>query len=430
MINIVDGIPGQGKTSFAIQLLNNSIDTNYFGEMDFEPGTQFVKNFLYVTPYIDEVERIEDSIEAEIVSPNSSDYASKYQALKHYILSGKSVVTTHKLFLDIKEDLIPLIQEKKYTLILDEVIEVAKTINITKSDINILKNSKSIEIENNGKVNWKNKDYGDETSRFWDIKEGCMKEKIYSNKEHSIFLNLLSPKLFNSFQNIYILTYLFEGQTLSYYFKYFDLEYSLYTVIKNKDNEDYKLTTLNRNLEDRTFIKALLNIYEDRQRARGPKSNINFNEHFNALSSSWFDKASEEDINQLKLNLDNYFKNKIKCQQDELYWTTLKKKAPKLTKSKCKYNEKNNNFLSLNIKATNKYKDRIAAAYVYNRFMITPIYNFFKSWGYTPDQNLFAVSELIQFLFRGCIREGKQLNCYIPSLRMRELLYKWLNHEL
>ena len=46
--------------------------------------------------------------------------------------------------------------------------------------------------------------------------------------------------------------------------------------------------------------------------------------------------------------------------------------------------------------------------------------------GVNIDEDEWALSELIQWLFRSCIREQKDINIYIPSKRMRSLLIKWL----
>ncbi|MNR36774.1 hypothetical protein D3C85_1547400 [compost metagenome] len=45
------------------------------------------------------------------------------------------------------------------------------------------------------------------------------------------------------------------------------------------------------------------------------------------------------------------------------------------------------------------------------------------------DQTLYALSEMVQFIWRSRIRDGKEINLYIPSKRMRELLKEWLNDE-
>ena len=38
----------------------------------------------------------------------------------------------------------------------------------------------------------------------------------------------------------------------------------------------------------------------------------------------------------------------------------------------------------------------------------------------------YALSEMIQWIWRSAIRDGKEIWVYIPSRRMRELLKKWL----
>ena len=52
---------------------------------------------------------------------------------------------------------------------------------------------------------------------------------------------------------------------------------------------------------------------------------------------------------------------------------------------------------------------------------------FFTEKGVKIDEDAWALSEMIQFLFRGCIRDDKPMELYIPSSRMRNLLIGWLN---
>jgi hypothetical protein len=42
------------------------------------------------------------------------------------------------------------------------------------------------------------------------------------------------------------------------------------------------------------------------------------------------------------------------------------------------------------------------------------------------DSDMFALSEMIQFIWRGAIRQGKPMKVLILSERMRNLLIKWL----
>ena len=67
--------------------------------------------------------------------------------------------------------------------------------------------------------------------------------------------------------------------------------------------------------------------------------------------------------------------------------------------------------------------------YLANRFYTPQQINFFRERGVDLNEELWALSELVQWIWRGCIREGKEMNLYIPSYRMRTLLYRWLNGE-
>ena len=41
-------------------------------------------------------------------------------------------------------------------------------------------------------------------------------------------------------------------------------------------------------------------------------------------------------------------------------------------------------------------------------------------------EDKFALSELVQFVYRSAIRNGKPIDVYIPSKRMRDLFLEWL----
>ena len=46
--------------------------------------------------------------------------------------------------------------------------------------------------------------------------------------------------------------------------------------------------------------------------------------------------------------------------------------------------------------------------------------------GVSVDEDGFALSEMIQFIWRSAIRDGKEITLYVPSSRMRNLLLDWL----
>ena len=47
----------------------------------------------------------------------------------------------------------------------------------------------------------------------------------------------------------------------------------------------------------------------------------------------------------------------------------------------------------------------------------------------TFDKDLWALSNMIQFVFRSRLRKVEPINLYVPSSRMREVFKRWLEGE-
>ena len=61
---------------------------------------------------------------------------------------------------------------------------------------------------------------------------------------------------------------------------------------------------------------------------------------------------------------------------------------------------------------------------------MNPFYKkFFSSRGIHVNENKYALSELLQWIWRSQIRNGQPIDLYIPSKRMRTLLTKFLNND-
>ena len=58
------------------------------------------------------------------------------------------------------------------------------------------------------------------------------------------------------------------------------------------------------------------------------------------------------------------------------------------------------------------------------------ISQFFLQKGIKVNEDLFGLSEMIQWIWRSRIRNGEKINIYIPSTRMRTLLKSWLDMSL
>ena len=83
----------------------------------------------------------------------------------------------------------------------------------------------------------------------------------------------------------------------------------------------------------------------------------------------------------------------------------------------------------MNSRATNKYRDRASVVYPVNRYLNPFVKNFFTSNHIAIDEEGFALSEMLQFIWRSAIRDGHEIWIYIPSIRMRRLLKEWIEYN-
>lgn len=397
---------GKGKTSWAIQYMNTR-----FGE-----GS---KRCIYVTPFLDEIKRVKKNVTAKrLTEPDErKGKGSKFRHFKKLLENGENIITTHAIFGMIDEDVMILLKDYEYTLILDEVFNVIDKVDIGKDDIKILKEN-YIKIDENGKVIWIHD--GEYDGRYEDIKNLALNETLYTYGDGNFYYWCFPAKIFELFNKSYILTYQFEYQIQRYYYDLFDVEYEYKSVEKIGDK--YELVNYKKDYSDIEHLKELINVYEG-------KMNYNYfakpNKYNTELSGNWFKKASDTQINQLKKNLSNYFRKIHKAKAKDILWSCYKS-----NKTKLKGEGYSKGWLEFNARATNNYKDRHVLAYVCNIYMNTCEYNFFSAYGINIDQEGLALSTLLQWLFRSSIRENKPVDIYIPSKRMRELLKQYLNGDI
>lgn len=83
-------------------------------------------------------------------------------------------------------------------------------------------------------------------------------------------------------------------------------------------------------------------------------------------------------------------------------------------------------FLQCSSRATNAYRNRSVMVHCYNRFPHVTVSTFLQDYGAEVDPNQFALSELVQWVWRSRIRDGKPIQLCILSKRMRKLFQDWL----
>lgn len=399
---------GRGKTSYAIQMMNKA---------------DLKQKFIYVTPFLEEVQRIKNAVTTRDFKEPDERHGSgtKLESLKRLISAGEDIVTTHSLFGLADEELENLLEWEDYTLIVDEVMDVISEINLKKDDIQVMVNSGLIEIAF-GTVFWTADKSVD--TQYNIVRDFALAYNLYAVDNTALIWNFPAD-IFDKFNDVYILTYMFDGQIQRYYYDIQAVKYDYYDVISN--NGRYALIPKDKIQEDRSHLKSLITIYD------GELNEIGEKEH--ALSKSWFgNKNNAAKVKQLKNNLYNYFQNKTRAKSDDILWTTFKDYKNKLKGKGYSKEDKGDNgtgcFTAWNLRATNKYRNKTVLAFCLNRYL-NPVYkSFFKRHGVTVNEDLLALSDLLQWIFRSAIRDGQPITIYVPSKRMRNLLKDWLDGKL
>lgn len=391
---VIDQIMGSYKTTFAIEYMKS----------------RRLENFMYITPYLDEIKRIKTATKGykEFTSPENKGHG-KLESLKYLIRNEEDIASTHELFTHYDLETRDELKRTKYTLILDEVLDVLEPYPIKKDDLKILKDSKCITIDNDGYVIWNN-DYKDYDSEYNEIKNLAESHMLFCLKD-SILLWKYPPEIFSLFENVFILTYLFDGSIMKYYFDYHDIKYTK-KCIKYSDNE-YTLT--NYEPSNNLKYKNLITIYEEPDKYK-------IFQKSSAFSKNWFDKNKDK-FSLFKKCCYNFFRHICKCNCTEAMWTTFKD-----YKYHLKPRSYSKGFVSFNCRSTNEYKNKKYLAYLINVYPNPNLEVFFQLKNIAFNKDLYALSIMLQWIWRSQIRDNKEIIIYIPSDRMRNLLIKWLNN--
>lgn len=107
-----------------------------------------------------------------------------------------------------------------------------------------------------------------------------------------------------------------------------------------------------------------------------------------------------------------------------------KKKNDKSPRTLLKGKGYTKGFVPCNARATNNFSHKESLAYTVNRFMNPYEKKFFIAKGAKVNEDMFALSEMIQWIWRSRIREGKPINLYIPSKGMRTILQNYFDSDL
>ena len=423
-MSIVDSIMGGGKTTAALQKINRG----------------YGLRFIYVTPYLPEVERVIKNTR-DFYQPKDLG-EGKLDSLHDLLCDGKNIVCTHALFLRATKETMQLIYHGRYILILDEALEILHEYNsvvsvskqVNDKTVKWLIRTNSLKVDDCFRAYWNgDEEEGFQFSEIVRFSENktlrCVRNNLYVEYD---------PEIFRTFQQIYVLTYLFKGSTLDAFFKMHGFNYEMLSA-KRIGKDKFEFCEYTNEQEMKVQFAKLITIYDGSYNDFG-------RENPSAYSIKWLKRQTPEEIDLIKKNMRNY-KNFVNATSNDVMWTTsISGKAKerlmqkgfkytkKLTAEEKKQSEKELRnlcqFVPCNARATNDFDKRHVLLYMLNRYFNPNLEDFFSVRGYTLDEDQFALSELLQWIWRSAIRKGEPISLYIPSSRMRNLLQEWLGIEI
>lgn len=428
MIKVCDAIMGSGKSTSCINYMNENPDLK----------------FIYISPYVNEAARITkacpalrfvepkdvwipeketgetddeigDEIEDdEILTDRKVYHLTKVRHTADLIKEGRNVATTHQAFLFYTDEMLEDIRSGHYTLMIDEDLQIMSRYQYNPVDLQILIEAGYVE-KTDDVMRLKKRLPG--PSALSSIPRLLESRTLYQtadgqNRSEFVFW-ILHRNLIEAFDDVFVMTYLFEGQSLANLIALYHMPYKHIGI--RKDETGYHFD------ENGSYVPDYVGRLHEMIHVCDHKKLNAFGENRHALSANWFNKP-ESDLAKLKANIYNYLHNVAPINKGcECMWTALKKKKKDLQGKG--YTQQ---FVVLNKKATNDYADRHVLAYAANIFMCPGFKNYFFRNGQDPHEDLYALSTMIQWIWRSAIRNGEEIWIYVPSRRMRELLIAWI----
>ena len=410
MVKVCDAIMGSGKTSAAINYINEHPE----------------KRFIYITPYLPEAGRIKNSCpEARFVEPSDKikEFGfSKSEHCLHLMDEGCNIATTHQALKFFKQESFQKMKERGYTVIIDEELEaLSQEKEATYGNMKTMLDAGYVEIVDENKFVLTGVpcigDWQATTCRMLESRPllylPSKDRKDPSQKEEAWYW-IFPPDMFRIVDEVIIMTYMFDRSQMASYFKMFGIECQKigvrYDGARYEFEEDPDKWYVPEYVER---IHDLLHVCdEDKLNAIGDKST--------AMSMNWFSKNADG-VKDLGNNIYSFLTRRVVCKASERMCAKYKSAWGKLRRKGFW-----GSGVEFNVRAKNDYRDKCALAYPANVYYPPCLVKFYRDNGAPLDEEGYALNTMIQWIWRSAIRDGHEVWLYLPSKRMRELLFGWM----
>lgn len=334
---------------------------------------------------------------------------SKETSLNWLLEHGYNIASTHQLFTHLSIN--TLSNADQYTLIIDEALSVyEENSDFSRAEIQRLLEIEILSVDEDGITLRFNRDrFGSDTDVKGDKVEGTHYESLATMCDLSQLLLIdgrtivweMSADMLKKFKKVIICTYLFEGQLFSAYLKKHNIEYEVHRFGKKPEE-----------------VKHLFKVLDDVSlNAIGADET--------ALCKSFFERPSTKTTarNMCRKHLNTVMRKWNATTKNRLFTCF---KSDKVVIADTRYAK---NWIPFNIRATNDYRHVENFAYLVNVFPSPVLVKASKGKDTEFDEEIHTLTEMLQTLYRGCLREDLPMNIYMPSSRMRKILFKWLDGE-
>ena len=401
-VTVIDSPCGAGKTNWLIKYIQEHIDT---------------ERFIYMSASEEEIARVVYEVNAGkewhnkvIHNTNPLRYTNwnkRYVNFKTLVENGKSIATSYETISMCSKETTELIASGNYTLILDEVSSVveniAKEIKFKRDDLALMEEVKLAHIEDDGL-------FVVDDQEFYGIYSDIM-SRSKSGTVHYIDKDTIRWTFpvheFSAFNRVIISTYMFDNQLQKYYYDLCNIKYDKVSLVDSKI-VPYIYEKVNT---------TKLHIYN--------KDDLNsIGDDKKSLTTKWYKRTTAKNLKPLKDAMYKFIKNVAKVNCDDVVWTTVKRNTNPLQKrgyDKC--------FIPSNTRSIQEFKTKHCVIYTVNEAINPFVLSYFKDRGINIDEDKWALAEMIQFISRSAVSNNEDVNVYVPSKRMRELLLDYCKEE-
>ena len=421
-VEILDSIMGSNKTNRVLDWIDSNPNERY----------------LYISPLLSEVDntsRLATNLKhVSFEFPTTEDSDTKSDDLLAKLEIGANISCTHSLHLGMSEKHLDLIEKYGYIVIIDEEVGVIDAFKkYSTDDLAYLSANGDIEIsDEDGMISWVGAELGKKAKykQFYNL---CKAKAVYATKRSDTMLVTQMPvELFTRAKRVIIMTYMFKGNVLDNFLKLKKVDVIPFTDVSPTIIDKHRIRNLiDLKPLDRKLLKLGMSVY-----AYSKMDKKGFDLISNYIRSTGLSvgaKAKDtmytfpKDVSPVEMKSGKRvaprgfltYKTDMVDEDGNILLDT--KGKPKTQDNFC--------WLHSGCRATNKYSYKWYLAHCYDRHPNLSVETYLYEYGSPIDKNVFALSEMLQWIWRSRIRNGEPIVLAIPNMRMHNLFLDWLNED-